>query len=143
LVDEAKPFPGAADLLRECHKNRLAVVIATSAVAGELDALLATLQADEAIDATTTADDVEKPKPDPEVFLKALAAGGVDPRRALAVGDSVWDIRAARDAGVACIAVESGGYSEHELSEEGAIRVYKDVGELMSQFYTSPIAMLL
>jgi HAD superfamily hydrolase (TIGR01509 family) len=143
LVDEAKPFPGAADLLRECHKNRLAVVIATSAVTEELDALLAKLGADDAIDATTTADDVEKSKPDPEVFLKALDAGGIDPRRALAVGDSIWDIRAARDAGVACIAVETGGYSEHELSEEGAIRVYKDVRELVDQFYTSPISMLL
>jgi HAD superfamily hydrolase (TIGR01509 family) len=143
LVDEAQPFPGAAELLRECHENRLAVVIATSAVADELDSLLAKLDADDAIDATTTADDVEKPKPDPEVFQKALDAGRIDPKRALAVGDSVWDIRAARDAGVACIAVESGGYSEHELSEEGAIRVYRDVGELLRQFYTSPIATLL
>ena len=140
---EARPFPGAADLLRECQANRLAVVIATSAVADELDALLVKLDAGDAIDAITTADDVEKPKPDPEVFQKALEAGAVDPRRALAVGDSIWDIRAARAAGVGCIAVETGGYSEHELNEEGAIRVYRDVGELLDQFYTSPVSMLL
>jgi HAD superfamily hydrolase (TIGR01509 family) len=143
LVGEARPFPGAADLLRECHTNQLGVVLATSAVAAELDELLVKLNAADAIDAVTTADDVEKPKPDPEVFLKALVAGGIDPKRALAVGDSIWDIRAARAAGVACIAVETGGYSEHELSEEGAIRVYQDVQELANQFSPSPISMLL
>ena len=143
LQGEAQPFPGAADLLRECHTNQLGVVIATSAVSTELDELLPKLNAADAIDAVTTADDVDKPKPDPEVFLKALVAGGIDPRRALAVGDSIWDIRAARAAGVACVAVETGGYSEHELSEEGAIRVYQDVQELVNQFYTSPISMLL
>jgi HAD superfamily hydrolase (TIGR01509 family) len=143
LIGEAMPFPGAADLLRECHKNHLAVVIATSAAATELDELLSTLDADDAIDARTTADDVATSKPDGEIFLQAMKAGGIDPRRAIAVGDSVWDIRAARAAGLGCVAVESGGYSEHELQEEGAMRVYRDVQELFAQFYTSPLALLL
>jgi HAD superfamily hydrolase (TIGR01509 family) len=143
LIEEAMPFPGAADLLRECHANDLAVVIATSAVDAELDALLSKLNVGDAIDARTTADDVDRPKPSGEVFLRAMNAGNVDHKRAIAVGDSVWDIRAARAAGIGCIAVESGGYSEHELSEEGAMRVYRDVQELLDQFYTSPLAMLL
>jgi HAD superfamily hydrolase (TIGR01509 family) len=143
LIGEAQPFPGAANLLRECHANDLAVVMATSAVDTELDALLSRLHADDAIDARTTADDVEVPKPNGEVFLRAIHAGRVDHKRAIAVGDSVWDIRAARDAGIGCIAVESGGYSEHELREEGAMRVYRDVRELLDQFYTSPLALLL
>jgi HAD superfamily hydrolase (TIGR01549 family) len=143
LKDEARAFPGAADLLRACHGHELAVVIATSAVSDELGFLLERLQAGDAIAATTTADDIEKAKPDPEVFITAMAAGGIDPRRALAVGDSVWDIRAARAAGIGCIAVESGGYSEHELAEEGARHVYRDVQELLNQFLTSPLAALL
>jgi phosphoglycolate phosphatase-like HAD superfamily hydrolase len=77
------------------------------------------------------------------IFIRAMETGGIDPRRAIAVGDSVWDIRAARAAGLGCVAVESGGYSEHELQEEGAMRVYRDVQELFSQFYTSPLALLL
>jgi HAD superfamily hydrolase (TIGR01549 family) len=143
LKDEARAFPGAADLLRECHHNELAVVIATSAVSDELDFLLERLGASDTIDATTTADDIQKAKPEGEVFTKAMEAGGIDPRHALAVGDSVWDIQAARAAGIGCIAVESGGYSEHELDEEGALHVYRNVGELLSQFYTSPLSTLL
>ena len=67
----------------------------------------------------------------------------IDPRRALAVGDSVWDIRAARAAGIGCLAVESGGFSRHELSENGALTVYRDVAELHAQLFTSPLAQLL
>jgi len=66
-----------------------------------------------------------------------------DPRRALAIGESVWDIRAARSAGIACITVETGGFSQHELTEAGSVRVYRDVSELLSQLLTSPIASLL
>jgi HAD superfamily hydrolase (TIGR01509 family) len=143
LIGEARPFPGASELLRLCHRSQLAVVIATSAASDELDQLLEKLGADDAIDAQTTADDIDEPKPDPEVFLKAMEAGAIDPRRAIAVGDSVWDIKSARAARIPCIAVESGGYSEHELNEEGALHVYRDVQELLDQFYTSPLALLL
>jgi HAD superfamily hydrolase (TIGR01509 family) len=143
LIDEARPFPGAADLVRLCHREGLSVVIATSAVSEELNALLRKLEVEDAIDAQTTADDIDEPKPEPEVFLKAMEAGGIDPRKAIAVGDSVWDVKAARAAGIACIAVESGGYSEHELGEDGALHVYRDVRELFDQFYTSPLALLL
>ena len=96
LIAEARPFPAAAELLRLCHGDGLSVVIATSAVSEELDALLTKLEADDAIDAQTTADDISEPKPGPEVFLNAMEAGGIDPRRAIAVGDSVWDVKAAR-----------------------------------------------
>jgi HAD superfamily hydrolase (TIGR01549 family) len=143
LVGEARALPGATELLRECHRNGLSVVIATSAVTGELDVLLKKLGAEDAIDAQTTADDIDESKPNPEVFVKAMQAGGIDPRRALAVGDSIWDIKAARAAGIGCIAVESGGYSAHELSEDGALRVYSDVQELLQQFFTSPLALLV
>lgn len=143
LIGEARAFRGAAELLRLCKRSGLAVVIATSAVSDELDALLEKLDATDAITTQTTADDIDEPKPDPEVFVKAMEAGGIDPRRALAVGDSIWDVKAARAAGIACIAVESGGYSEHELSEDGALHVYSDVEELHDQFFTSPLALLL
>ncbi len=143
LIGEARPFPGADDLLREVHQSGLAVVIATSAVADELETLLDLLESTPMIDAKTTADDIERAKPDPEVFIRAMAVGSIDPQRALAIGDSIWDIEAARDAGIGCVAVESGGYSEHELSEAGALHVYRDVREIRDQFKTSPLALLL
>ena len=143
LMGDVRAFPGARELLYRIHGLGTTVVLATSAPDDELARLRKVLDADDAIDGQTTADQVEKSKPDPEVFLTAMESASIDPRRALAVGDSVWDVRAARAAGIACITVETGGFSQHELSEEGSIRVYRDVAELLSQLLTSPVASLL
>jgi phosphoglycolate phosphatase-like HAD superfamily hydrolase len=59
------------------------------------------------------------------------------------VFDSVWDVQAARAAGIACITVESGGFSRHELSEAGSPYVYRDIGEILDQLHTGPLAYLL
>jgi phosphoglycolate phosphatase-like HAD superfamily hydrolase len=59
------------------------------------------------------------------------------------VGDSVWDVRAARAAGVGCIGLETGGFSRHELAEDGAVAVYRDPAELLAQLRTGPVASLL
>ena len=143
LKSEIKAFPCSRELVHRIHDLGLAVVLATSAPAAELAELRKVLDADDAIDEQTSADDVAKSKPDPEVFVTAMENARIDPRRALAIGDSVWDIRAARSAGIACITVETGGFSQHELSEAGSVRVYRDVSELLSQLLTSPIASLL
>jgi HAD superfamily hydrolase (TIGR01509 family) len=143
LMTEARVFPGAADLLRRCHEAGLVVVLASSSPKDELQDLRKLIDAEDAIDAATTADDAEQSKPEPDIFLAAIERAGVDPERALVVGDSIWDVQAARRAGVGCIAVETGGFSQHELSEEGARMVYRDVEELRRQFLTSPLAWLL
>jgi HAD superfamily hydrolase (TIGR01509 family) len=143
LMDEIQAFPGAAELLHRVHALGPVVVLATSAPDDELQQLRKVLDADSAIDGQTSADQVTNSKPDPEVFLTAMKDAFIDPRRALAIGDSVWDVQAARAAGVACITVETGGFSHHELSEAGSIAVYRDVSELLSQLLTSPIALLL
>ena len=143
LVSDIRAFPNARELLYRIHDLGPTVVLATSAPDDELARLRKVLDADTAIDGQTSADEVTHSKPDPEVFLKAMESASIDPGRALAVGDSVWDIRAARAAGIACITVETGGFSQHELSEAGSIRVYRDVSELLSQLHTSPLASLL
>ena len=143
LMAEARVFPGAADLLRRCHEAGLVVVLASSSPKDELEDLRKLIDAEDAIAAATTADDAEQSKPEPDIFLAAMDRAGIDPDRALVVGDSIWDIQAARRAGIGCIAVETGGFSQHELSEEGARMVYRDVEELRRQFRTSPVAWLL
>ncbi len=143
LMGEVRAFPGARELLHRIHDIGPTVVLATSAPDNELARLRTILDAEAAIDGQTTADQVSNSKPDPEVFLTAMEDASIDPRRALAIGDSVWDVQAARSAGIACITVETGGFSRHELSEEGSIRVYRDVAELLSQLLTSPVASLL
>jgi len=143
LIDEARAFPGARNLIVDAHRRGLAAVLATSSPADELDILLATLDIDNLLEGKTTADDIGESKPSPDVFLTAMARHSLDPGRTLAIGDSIWDIRAARAAGIGCIAVETGGFSQHELSEAGAVHVYRDVEELRQQFVTSPLAALL
>jgi HAD superfamily hydrolase (TIGR01509 family) len=142
LVGDILAFPRAADLLRQVHYCGLAVVLATSAPHDELQTLRKTLDADDVIDGQTTADDVNQSKPAPEVFVTAMKKSCVDPRHTLVVGDSIWDVQAARAAGIGCITVETGGFSQHELSEAGSLQVYRDVAELLAQLYTSPLARL-
>ena len=72
-----------------------------------------------------------------------MKEGGIDPELCLAVGDSVWDVQAARAAGIGCVAVESGGFSAHELREEGAVAVHRDAEELLAQFRTGPLGHLV
>jgi HAD superfamily hydrolase (TIGR01509 family) len=142
LAGDLRPFPQGAQLLRHVHEAGLVVVLATSAPKDELELLRRCLDADEAIDGQTTADDVDDSKPAPDVFLAAMEQFSIDPQRALAVGDSIWDVQAARAAGIGCVAVETGGFSQHELSEAGARFVYRDVAEVLDQLYTGPLAHL-
>jgi phosphoglycolate phosphatase-like HAD superfamily hydrolase len=80
-----------------------------------------------------TRDMVRHAKPDPDLFLAAAALIGTDPRYAWVVGDSVWDLLAARRAGALGIGLLSGGYGREELERAGAYRVYADPGELLSR----------
>jgi HAD superfamily hydrolase (TIGR01509 family) len=142
LLSEARAFPGAAGLLHAVHERGLVVVLATSSPRDELETLIRLLGADDSIDTTTSADDVVASKPAPDVFRGALAAGGIDPRRALAVGDSVWDVQAASAAGIGCLAVETGGFSRDELDDAGAIAVFRDVGELLEYVESESLGWL-
>jgi len=142
LLPDARAFPGASNLVRALHGLGLAAVLATSSPADEVDAAMGLLSIDDVLDARTTADDVTHSKPAPEVFCTAMRSAGLDPARVVAIGDSVWDVRAARSAGIACIAVESGGFSRHELSEAGALLVFGDVQEIVLQINATPLAQL-
>lgn len=142
LIDDACVFPGASELIRRIHRAGIAVVLATSAPADELAVVLGLLDVNQELGDQTTADDISESKPAPEVFVKAMERGSIDPERALALGDSIWDVHAARAAGIGCLGVETGGFSRHELSEVGALSVYRDVQELNHQFWTSPLASL-
>jgi HAD superfamily hydrolase (TIGR01509 family) len=143
LKDEIHAFPEAGTLLRKMHEAGLVVVLASSASEAELNDMRRILDADDAIDAVVTADDVNSSKPDGDIFDTARGKGCIDSARVLALGDTVWDVQAARAAGMGCVTVESGGWSRHELTEAGAIAVYKDVEELGKQLLTSPMRFLV
>src|SRR5581483_1624573 len=140
LKAEIRAFPRAGDLLRALHGRGVRVVLATSAEKSDLEALLAAIDADDAIDAVTSAGEVETAKPAPDLFSAALAEAGTAPEAAVAVGDTVWDVEAASRAGVRCVAVTSGGITREELEAAGAVAVYDDVAALLDGLDESPLA---
>jgi HAD superfamily hydrolase (TIGR01509 family) len=142
LVDEVIVFPGAAQLIVALHEAGLRVVLASSSPAEQVEMMIDRLGVADVIDGATSADDAAVSKPAPDIFDAALEAGNVDRGRAFVVGDSIWDVQAARAAGLAMIGVESGGFSRHELTEEGAAFVYRHVEDLLDQWQTSPLGQL-
>jgi HAD superfamily hydrolase (TIGR01509 family) len=143
LVGDARGFPLAGQLLVELAAAGAAVVLATSSPPEELEVNRSLISAPaSAIAATTSSGDVSETKPAPDIFEAALEAGSVDRSRAIVVGDSVWDVEAAIAARLPCIAVESGGFSEHELADAGAIAVYRDVADLLEHLRASPLSRL-
>jgi HAD superfamily hydrolase (TIGR01549 family) len=143
LRDEARRFEGAADLLREVARRGGRVVLATSAKPEELEVLMRTLDAGDAVNAVISSKDVEAAKPEPDLFAKALEAGELDPEHSIAVGDSVWDLAAAGRCRLRCIALLTGGTGECELDAAGAAEVFSAPSELLERLDSSLIARVL
>ncbi len=136
-IEKVTAFPGARDLLIRVRDSGRQVMLASSASKEELDAHLRTLEADGIIDETTSADDVEASKPCPDIFEAAVKRAGVEPREAVVVGDTPYDIEAGRSSGVDAVAVRSGGFPDEALS--GAVAIYDDVAALLADFESSPL----
>jgi HAD superfamily hydrolase (TIGR01509 family) len=138
-ADRLRPFAGARDLVAELARRGTRVVLATSAPDEELELLRKVLKVDEHLADYTSSGDVETAKPSPDLIEVALQKAGVDAAHAVMVGDTVWDVEAAKRAGVACIGVLSGGIAAEELYDAGAVAVYTDVAELLAGIETSPL----
>jgi HAD superfamily hydrolase (TIGR01509 family) len=143
LKREMVAFPRAADLLREVARRRARVVLATSAKPDDVGDLERVIDAADAIDHVTSSADVEEGKPAPRIFEVALEEAGLDPTRALVVGDTAWDVEAAAGCDLPCVCVLTGGLSRDELVEAGAAAVYADVADLLSHLDASPVGELL
>ncbi|ASW54565.1 HAD family hydrolase [Plantactinospora sp. KBS50] len=137
-----RPLPAATDLVRACAAGGLRVVLASSAAEPELAALRAVLGVDDVVHAITSSADARASKPAPDIVATALERAGLDPDRALFVGDSVWDVVAAAKLDVGCIGLTCGGTSREELAGAGAIAVYEDPADLLAAFGESPLSGL-
>jgi HAD superfamily hydrolase (TIGR01509 family) len=131
-LDSVRALPGARELLATLTAVGVRWAIATS---GRLEVAkrglpMLGLDADAPM---VTRDMVRHAKPDPDLFLAAAALIGVDPGHAWVVGDSVWDMLAARRAGALGVGLLSGGYGREELERAGAYRVYADPAELLAR----------
>jgi HAD superfamily hydrolase (TIGR01549 family) len=137
VIDETEPLAGARELIEELNRRGHSVVLASSAIERHVDAFLEKLHARELADGWTTKDDVEASKPDPDLVEAALAKACT--RDAVMIGDTPWDVKAAKKAGIETICVVTGGFSRQELDEAGAAAVYESLTELKEDLDETPL----
>ena len=137
LIEEVEPLHGAGELIRDLKERGHTVLLASSAKPDEVEHYVDLLDARELADGWTTSGDVEATKPEPDLveMARRKAGGGA----AVLVGDSTWDCEAARRAGVETIAVLTGGFSEQELLDAGAVCVYESIDGLRRSLDETPL----
>ena len=136
-IDRVRPLPGAPELLRELRDRGLKVVMASSGVAEHTERLLRLVGADRTAQGATSSSDVDQSKPAPDLIEAAIEK--VDGDRAVVVGDAVWDVTAAVNAGVRSVGLLSGGFGEGELRDAGADHVFADAQDLLDHLDETPL----
>jgi HAD superfamily hydrolase (TIGR01509 family) len=127
---QVRPLPGARELLKALTSLRVPWAVATSGRRASAEPTLDVLGVPEGVPIVTR-DQVAHAKPDPDLFLAAAERLGVDITTSVVVGDSVWDLLAARRARALGVGLLSGGYGLDELQAAGAYRVYEDPADLL------------
>jgi HAD superfamily hydrolase (TIGR01509 family) len=141
LLGEVAPLPGARDLLVAIKERGHRLVLASSGKERHVDVALDLLDAREIADDWTSSADAEKTKPAPDLLQTALRKlGAPEDAKSVLVGDSVWDIEAAKNAGMPAIAVRSGGFGDDELRDAGAIAIHDTPGDLLAALDETPLA---
>ena len=130
LRAQVRVLPGTSELLAHLLQSGIPVAIATSGRPASAQPMLELLHISSDIPVITR-DQVDRAKPDPDLFLAAAKGLGVPIHQSIVVGDSVWDLLAARRANALGVGLLSGGYGQDELSGAGAYRVYQDPADLL------------
>jgi HAD superfamily hydrolase (TIGR01509 family) len=140
FIREVRPLPRVRELLERMRDSGLQLVVATSANDDELERLLDVAGVADLLDEAATKDDAKRSKPDPDIIGAALRRAKVEPAQAILLGDTPYDVEAARRAGVATVAVRSGGWDDASLAD--AVKVYADAAALLAEWDESPFALL-
>ncbi|MEP1124776.1 MAG: HAD family hydrolase [Ilumatobacter sp.] len=143
LIDELAPTPGAGDLVRHIAAQGATNVYATSGSEQDVDRLRAIIGADSVVARSVNSSEVDASKPAPDIFELAMKRVDADRERTIVLGDSVYDIHAASECGIGCVAVTCGGFGRGELIDAGALAVYDDPRDLHEHWAGSPIAALI
>ena len=138
MRDECEPLAEAAGLLQDLQGRGVTIILASSASEDDVKHFLGRLDAGDVFDGWTTADDVAHSKPHPDIVNAALAKSrGAE--RSVMFGDSRWDIEAAANAGIETVCVLTGGWSEQELRDAGAVAVFESLVELRRRIDETPL----
>ena len=138
FLPNLRSFPGAKELLEEMRKRGLKLTVASSADKDELEPMLNLVGATDLIEEETSSKDAKQSKPDPDVMQVTLERAGLPPDAMLMIGDTPYDIEAAKKVGVSTIAFRSGGWSDSDLA--GAIAIYDCPADLLEHYDELPLA---
>ena len=128
-------FAGATQLLYRMRDDGLKLIVASSSSAQERQALLTLAGGEDLVDEEA---DAAQSKPDPDIVQAAVEKSGFAPDELVMLGDTPYDVQAAQKAGVACIALRCGGWSD--VSFGGAVAIYNDPADLLANYDHSPLA---
>jgi HAD superfamily hydrolase (TIGR01509 family) len=131
MLPDRRPLPGARELVRWLLDNEVPFGVATSGRRPDIDGSLEVLGLPAEL-VVVSRGDVLRAKPEPDLFLACQERMGVSREDVYVVGDAVWDLLAARRAGMLSVGLLCGGYSLEELVQAGALRVYRDPRELLN-----------
>lgn len=130
-------MPGARELVEHMLKKGLKIVIGSSSEADVLDTLLEIAGVQDLLDQRVSSKEVQASKPDPDIILAALNKLGLPHEHAVMIGDTPYDVLAARKAGVQTIALRCGGWSDADLQD--ALAIYEDPADLLAHYAESPL----
>jgi HAD superfamily hydrolase (TIGR01549 family) len=136
-LPDLKAFPKTRTLLLALKRHGLKLVVASSAEKEMLDKLLEIAGAKDLLEDTTSSDDAESSKPDPDIVKAALDSIGLPAGEVMMLGDTPYDIQAARKLGVGTVALRCGGWDDEAL--KGAVAVYDDPADLLAHLDDSPL----
>jgi HAD superfamily hydrolase (TIGR01509 family) len=135
FLPRLRAFPRTRELVARLKDDGYTLAIASSAKEDELHPLLEIAGVADLISARTSSDDADKSKPDPDIVAAALKRTGCGPDAAIMVGDTPYDVEAARRAGVRVVAFECGGWSREDFA--GAAAIYRDATDLLRRYEQS------
>ncbi|RYZ70657.1 MAG: HAD family hydrolase, partial [Proteobacteria bacterium] len=138
FLPNLKPFPYVRDLLLAMKKSGLKLVVASSSSKENLSKLLNQAGIEDLIDVTTSADDADASKPEPDIIEAAMKKAKVSPENCVMLGDTPYDIEAASKAHVKTVALLSGGWESRDLNKAAAI--YRDAEDLLGHLANSPFS---
>jgi HAD superfamily hydrolase (TIGR01509 family) len=137
-LPKVRPFPGVRKLVQRFLDDGLATIVATSAAEEELKGFLEVAGILDLIEEKASSSDAKHSKPDPDIIKAALRRGELKPSEAIMLGDTPYDVEAAKKAKVPVIALRCGGWYTADL--KGALAIYDDPADLLKRYNRSPVA---
>ena len=134
-LPKVRPFPKVRELFQRIRDDDKRIVLASSGKKADTKYYIDLLKIDDLIEGYTSGDDADSSKPAPDIFTASLEKlGDISPVDAMTVGDTRFDIEAARKAGLATIAFLCGGTSEATLRKAGAVAIYHDPADFLAHY---------